>query len=109
MPALVRTRAGFFTNGSDGIRTHDFHVANVTLSQLSYRPMDSMKEFYSFLGQIATACLTEEVSYPTFIFSWIPDLGTQGPAPRRLPLAPESHHFQTMPDHLCDSVHSWTS
>lgn len=26
------------SGGDDGIRTHDFHVANVALSQLSYIP-----------------------------------------------------------------------
>ena len=34
-------RARFWSsNGADGIRTHDLRIANATLSQLSYGPMD---------------------------------------------------------------------
>ena len=38
--ALISRFEDSQTNGADGIRTHDLRIANATLSQLSYGPMD---------------------------------------------------------------------
>ena len=36
----ARQLPGFLFGGADGDRTHDLRIANATLSQLSYRPLE---------------------------------------------------------------------
>lgn len=52
-----------FRGGDDGIRTHDPHVANVMLSQLSYIPTNRCafraKTYFARIERLCQMCETE--------------------------------------------------